>query len=121
MNISEYTRNYSEDSLWTKMAAFSKTAGKEVIEKVLILFAALKDKDTPAWSKGIIIAALGYFISPIDAIPDMIPFAGYADDLSAVAAAIAAVALHIKKEHVTSAKATMLQWFGSTSATKSNN
>ena len=48
-------------------------AGKEVIEKALILYYCLQDDDTPAWAKTTIIGALGYFISPIDAIPDLVP------------------------------------------------
>jgi uncharacterized membrane protein YkvA (DUF1232 family) len=118
MKIPNYTKNYSEGSLWKKIANFAGVAGKEVIEKVLILFNALKDKDTPTWAKGVIIAALGYFISPVDAIPDVVPFAGYADDLGALAAALGAVALHIKKEHVASARATLLQWFGGATPSK---
>lgn len=40
---SEYTKNYSEDSFWTKLGKYAATAGKEVVEKALMLFEALKD------------------------------------------------------------------------------
>jgi uncharacterized membrane protein YkvA (DUF1232 family) len=112
MKKTDYTKEYSEDSLWKKLAGYAAVAGKEVVEKVLVLYESLKDKDTPAWAKGVIIAALGYFISPVDAIPDLIPFAGFADDLGALAAAVGTVATHIKKEHVSAAKATLARWFG---------
>ena len=73
----------------------------------MILYEALKDKDTPTWAKGVIIATLGYFICPVDGIPDAVPIAGYADDLGA----LAAVAVHVKDEHMAAAKATLKRWF----------
>ncbi len=112
MKKTEYTKHYSETSLGKKLTRYASIAGKEVVEKVLVLYEALKDRDTPTWAKGVIVGALGYFISPIDAIPDLIPFAGYADDLGALAAALGTVAMHIKKDHVAAAKATMSRWFG---------
>lgn len=112
MPKSKYAKSYSEPTLWKKLGGYAVVAGKELVEKVLTLFEALKDGDTPAWARAVIISALGYFISPLDAIPDVIPGAGYADDLGAVAAALAAVAMHIKKEHVTTAKRRLESWFG---------
>ena len=70
--------------------------------KISLLFGL--DADTPVWAKGIIIGALGYFISPVDAIPDIVPVVGYTDDLGALAIALAAIAAHIKDEHVAKAK-----------------
>jgi uncharacterized membrane protein YkvA (DUF1232 family) len=116
MKKTDYTKNYSESSLGKKLTRYAVIAGKEVVEKVLVLFNTLKDRDTPAWAKGVIIGALGYFISPIDAIPDLIPFAGYADDLGALAAALGTVAMHIKKDHIAAAKVTMSRWFGERSS-----
>ena len=42
-----------------------------------------------------IVGALGYFIIPLEAVPDMIPGAGYADDIGAIAAASATVVAHV--------------------------
>ena len=112
MDQTSYEKEYSESSFWDKLKKYALVAGKEVVEKALILYEALKDRDTPAWARGVIIAALGYFISPIDAIPDTVPLAGYADDLGALAAALAAVATHVKDDHVTAARATLKRWFG---------
>lgn len=112
MEPPSYEKEYSETSFWDKLKKYAVVAGREVVEKALILYEALKDKDTPTWARGVIIAALGYFISPIDAIPDTVPIAGYADDLGALAAAIAAVAAHVKDEHIENARATLKRWFG---------
>lgn len=43
------------------------------------------DKDVKWYKKSIVVAALIYFISPIDAIPDFSPFIGYLDDLGIIA------------------------------------
>lgn len=112
MNAQDHSKEYSEESIWSKLAGFAKTAGKEVVEKVLVLYEALRDSDTPAWARGVIIAALGYFISPVDAIPDFVPFAGFADDLGALAVAAGTVAAYIKDVHVEKARETLTRWFG---------
>jgi uncharacterized membrane protein YkvA (DUF1232 family) len=108
----DYSENYSEEKFWRKLKKYATKAGAEVIEKALCLYEALRDADTPAWAKTTIIAALGYFISPVDAILDVTPVVGYADDLGALAIAFTMVAAHIKDEHVERAKATMTRWFG---------
>ncbi len=112
MTPQDHSKEYSEESLWSKLGGFAKSAGREVVEKVLFLYEALKDSDTPAWARGVIIAALGYFISPVDAIPDIVPFAGFADDLGALAVAAGTVATHIKDIHIENARATLKRWFG---------
>ena len=80
---------YSDSSFWDKVKKFALTAGKEVIEKALWLYYAAQRPETPKWAKTAIYGALAYFISPIDAIPDITPLVGFTDDLGALAAAIA--------------------------------
>ena len=111
MGDNEYSKEFSEDSFWTKVKDFAIKAGKEVIEKALILYYCLQGPDTPVWAKTTIIAALGYFISPIDAIPDFTPVIGFTDDLGVLAAALATVAVYIKEEHKEKAKEKIKIWF----------
>jgi uncharacterized membrane protein YkvA (DUF1232 family) len=106
-----YSQSFSEESFWEKLRRYAKIAGREVVEKALTLFYALKDKDTPVWAKGIITAALGYFIVPMDAIPDIAPFIGFADDLGALGLALASVLAHIKDEHRSKARVQLGKWF----------
>jgi len=108
----DYSKNYSEEGLWEKISQFAKSAGKEVIEKALILYFAASDPDTPKKAKAIIFSALGYFILPLDAIPDFTPVLGFSDDLGAIALALATVAAHIKPEHKEKAKRKVSEWFG---------
>ena len=42
----------------------------------------------PAWAIAAIIGAVIYVVSPIDAMPDLIPIVGWLDDGAVVAAAI---------------------------------
>ena len=64
-----------------------------------MLYYCCLDGDTPVWAKTVIVSALGYFITPLDAIPDLMPGVGFADDLGAVALAMATVLAHVKPEH----------------------
>lgn len=108
---SKYSSSYNEKSLWEKIKRVAVAAGVEVIEKVLTLYYCLNDSDTPAWAKTVIISVLGYFIVPLDAIPDMAPLAGYTDDLGALGYAFMMVMMHIKEEHKAKAKAQIKGWF----------
>jgi uncharacterized membrane protein YkvA (DUF1232 family) len=107
----DFSSRYSDKSFWKKVKRFGSAAGKEVLSKALLLYYCYSDPATPKWIKGIIIGALGYFISPLDAIPDAIPVAGFADDLGALAAAAAFVAVHVKKTHSEAAKKKLGEWF----------
>lgn len=108
----EYTQQYSDENFSAKLIRYAKAAGSEVVERALQLYFALEDPATPAWAKGVIIAALGYFISPVDAIPDVIPAAGYSDDLGVLALALASVAMYITPAVKEQARAKLKDWFG---------
>ena len=56
-----------------------------------------------------LLAALGYFVLPIDALPDIMPLLGFTDDAAVIAAAIAAVAGSITIEHRERAKQAMAE------------
>lgn len=61
----------------------------------LKLFYAARKTETPAWARGVMIGALIYLVTPLDAVPDLIPGIGYTDDLSVILAALGTVALYI--------------------------
>jgi len=107
-----YTEAYSDDSFWDKLTGYAKSAGKEVVEKALLLYYAGQEEKAPAWAKATIVASLGYFIAPLDAIVDLTPVVGYADDLGVLALALAAVATYIN-DNVREKTAVKIQsWFG---------
>jgi uncharacterized membrane protein YkvA (DUF1232 family) len=78
---------------------------KKVLRRVpfarsaLALFYALKDANVPVAAKIIMAAALAYFISPVDAIPDFLVPLGFVDDAAVIAGAITAVSASLKPSH----------------------
>ena len=110
--IEQASTHYSEPDLWEKIKRFAQRAGAEVIEKVLVLYYAAQSPDTPTWAKGVIYGALGYFILPVDAIPDAIPVVGFSDDLGVLVGALGAVAMCITPEIRALAKKKMGELFG---------
>lgn len=106
-----YANEYSEESFWKKVKKVSKIAGKEIIKRVLILYYCAQDKDTPLHHKTIIYSALGYFILPIDFIPDMTPLVGFADDMGALLLAYNSISSNLKQEHFDKADEQISKWF----------
>lgn len=112
VNYKEYEKHYSEESFIDKVKKFAVKAGVKVIYAALKLYYALKAEGTPAWAKSVIVGALGYFILPIDLVPDVLPVVGFTDDLAVLAAALIAVAVHITPAIKTQAKEKLRYWFG---------
>lgn len=65
------------------------------------------DPETPSSSKGILLAALAYFVLPIDIIPDFLLGLGFTDDIAVLWAAFGAVRHNIKPEHYLRAAETL--------------
>ncbi len=108
----KYAEAYSENKLFEKILKFAKDAGIKVIYLALLLFFTLQQSTTPMVAKSVIIGALGYFIFPLDFIPDFIPIAGFSDDMTALVSALVAVALYIDEDTKSKAKAKLHVWFG---------
>ena len=111
VDYKKYEEYYNEDNFWKKTTQFAKKAGVKVVYTALKLYFALKSNKTPAWAKSVIIGALGYFILPIDLVPDLVPVAGFTDDLGVLLAAIGTVALHITPEVTNAAKEKIKEWY----------
>lgn len=50
-------------------------------EEIFILYFAIRDHRTPFHARLMALLALVYLLSPFDLVPDLIPLAGYLDDL----------------------------------------
>ncbi len=72
-------------------------------ELVAAYFCAL-DPATPHRVRGVLLAALAYFILPFDVVPDILAGIGFADDVTILVAAISAVGAHIAPRHREAAK-----------------
>ena len=69
------------------------------MEEVVAGYYCAMDKETPLRARGILLAALAYFILPVDTIPDMLVGIGFTDDIAVLTAAFAAVRTHITPAH----------------------
>lgn len=88
---------FDHHGFWSKVNTFYRRSGRYFIEQSLILYYVSQDEEVPIWAKLLIYSALIYFVSPIDAIPDMFPF-GLSDDIAVLTAAIGAVSAFIGDE-----------------------
>lgn len=58
-----------------------------------------QDPATPLHVKGVLLAALAYFVMPADIVPDVIMGFGFTDDATVLAAALSVVGTSIKPRH----------------------
>ena len=77
---------YVESNIWTKLEAVGKKIS--FAKDILALVNYMRDSFVSWHRKAIVVAALIYFISPIDTIPDLAPLFGYLDDLGVIAAVL---------------------------------
>jgi len=108
----KYKEFFSENKLLKKLKLYAKNAGIKTVYTVLLLFYAYRRKETPSWAKNIILGAIGYFISPIDAVPDLTPILGYTDDISVLSFGLVTIACYVNKEVKVKAKVKLKDWFG---------
>lgn len=112
MDLIPYRKYYKEPDLWKKLSRVGKKAGVKAVYAVLLLYYASVSKHTSLRDKVIIYGALGYFILPIDLIPDALGPLGYTDDLSALLMALKNVWQNITPEVQAKARARLTDWFG---------
>ncbi len=65
------------------------------------------DPTTPLRAKGIILAALAYFVLPLDVLPDALLGLGFTDDMTVLLTAISLIRTHMKPEHYDKARETL--------------
>jgi uncharacterized membrane protein YkvA (DUF1232 family) len=86
-----------EKSFWQKLR---KLAGNiPFAEDLAAAYYCATDPKTPSRVKGILFAALAYFVVPFDVIPDFIAGLGFTDDAAVLAMAIGLVSRHITDAH----------------------
>ena len=107
----KYTSVYSSDKLWDKIKDVAKKAGIKVIYYVLLLYYALQSSKVTVTEKALIIGALGYFILPLDLVPDFIPIVGYGDDCAVLYGLIQKLNC-IDESVKAQAKSKLKEWFG---------
>jgi len=76
--------DFVDENLWGKL----EKSGKRIsfAKDIIALYRYMKDPFVKWYRKAIVVAALVYFIVPIDTIPDITPLFGYLDDLGVITA-----------------------------------
>ncbi|MGP1530073.1 MAG: YkvA family protein [Treponema sp.] len=96
----EFSQNASKEDITkiaSKLDGMKKGPVAEIWDWVTALWNMIKDPNA-AWSaKALAIGALVYLVSPVDAIPDVIPVLGLTDDVGVITAAVAALADSLTK------------------------
>lgn len=114
----KFRKHYSDASFWDKLKRVAKLARMKVVYPALLLQYMMKSETVSLKTKLIISAALGYFILPIDFIPDFAPIIGFADDLGVLLLILRQMAVHITPEIRKNAREHLQKWFGETDEAK---
>lgn len=82
---------------WPKLR---KVAGRIPFARdALAAYYCATDRETPPRVRGILFAALVYFIMPTDIIPDFFAVIGFSDDMAVLMAAFAMIRGHLRPQH----------------------
>jgi len=97
----EETQRRREDVVRRKFwPAFRKAVRYIPFSRDLVAaFYCAIDPQTPTRVRGILLAALAYFIMPFDVIPDFFAVIGFSDDIAVLTAAFGLVKGHVRPSH----------------------
>ena len=88
-----------------------KRAGRSIARPALEALEMMLDPATPPQARFTLLAALTYLLVPTDLIPDLLPVAGFSDDLVAITAVLGLCRNHITPEIRQRAQRRLDQWF----------
>ena len=86
------------------------TAGRTLALPALEAFEILIEPSIPSQVRMSMLAALTYLIMPMDLVPDLVPIAGFSDDLVALTAVISLWSSHITPEIRIKARRKLDKW-----------
>ena len=110
-DYNKYTDDFSDGKFWDKIKEVAKKIGLKTTSYALILYYVLQKKEVPFKDKMLITGCLGYFILPIDLIPDFIPIAGYTDDVAGMIFAIRKCMDYVDDEIKQNVSNKLVSWF----------
>jgi uncharacterized membrane protein YkvA (DUF1232 family) len=82
---------------WAKLKRVARRV--PFVEDLVAAYYCAMDPATPIRVRGMLMAALVYFILPTDLIPDMVLGLGFADDMALLTAVVGLVTSHITPAH----------------------
>ena len=86
-------------------------AGRTLASPALEALELLLDPSTPSPARLTMLAALSYLLMPVDLIPDILPVAGFSDDLVALTAVIGVWRNHLTPDIQARAQRKLDRWF----------
>ena len=111
IKIESFGGEYSEQGLKEKLSKIARKAGIKMAYAVLVAFYAVQSDALSFKEKARLYGALGYFILPVDLIPDAILGMGYSDDLAALVYVLHTVSSNITPEVKQRAREKLCLWF----------
>jgi len=97
----EETQERQEKSVRSKFWPTLRKAARYIpfSRDVVAAFYCALDPQTPTRVRGVLLAALGYFVMPVDIIPDFFAVIGFSDDVAVLTLAFGMIQGHIRQEH----------------------
>ena len=86
-------------------------AGRSLAAPALEALELVLDPETPSAARLTMLAALSYLLMPADLIPDLLPVAGFSDDLVALTAMVGIWRNHITPDISRRAQRRLDRWF----------
>ena len=89
-----------------KLMATARKAARQVpfMDDVIASYFCAMDPATPSKVRVTLLAALAYFVLPVDTIPDFLAGVGFGDDATVLLAAIAMIRSHLREDHYQAAR-----------------
>lgn len=92
---------------WKTLAKASKHI--PFLQELVAGYYCALDPDTPNRVRAVLLAALGYFVLPLDAIPDFLVGFGFTDDIAVLGAVLSSIRTNIKQKHTDLARSKLAQ------------
>ncbi len=110
-DFQKYKDKFTKQGFFDKIQRVAKRAGAKLVYVALILYYLIQSDKVSLKDKAIIIGALGYLISPLDAVPDAIPIAGLSDDLGVLLYVLNKVWSSVDDDMKKQAREKLSKWF----------
>jgi uncharacterized membrane protein YkvA (DUF1232 family) len=94
-----------KQGFWPKLGRVA--AQVPFADRLVAAYYCAFDPETPLRAKGVLLAALAYFVLPFDVVPDFILGIGFTDDAAVLLGALNVIRKHMKPEHLAKAEAAL--------------
>ncbi len=92
-----------------KLIRTARKAARQIpfMEDVIAGYYCASDPTTPTKVRGTALAALAYFVLPVDVVPDFLLGIGFGDDAAVLLTTLSMIRSHIRPEHLEAARAAL--------------